>query len=671
MKKSFINRLSLQFAALLLFAGCSLSTAFSAFNSQEQAIANYLVSHPEQRRPFMKADPILSQVARAKAQDMANRGYYSHVNPEGQGPNYLVERAGYDLPDWWGSSISANYVESITAGYADASSSWNQWMGSAPHKNHILAHDSFYADQTSYGVGFASNPGSPYQYYWVIITAPPASGPDLEITSPAPNSRFSVPQVTVAGKTKAGSGVASVQVAVENASGFSGFKPASGTDNWQAALSGFTPGTNRIWARTFNQSGQQIAQVSHGVYYVVKAPLTVGVSGGGSVTAGFMGTTQREINKVYQISAKPNTGWFFTGWSGSVNSVKSGLSYYLREASSLTANFATFSSNKGGYNGLIQNSAGVAAGFFSVNVTGNGGFTGRVTWKGVSSGFSGAFNQNGKATVTINRAGSQPLTLNLNLAAAEKNGKLTGTVAQGTTRGDFGSELRLNGTSSDPVEMAGRYTLVLPAAGDAAPQGNGCAIVNISATGMAKINGWLPDGSAFTQSVPVSENGQIPLFAVLYGGKGLIAGKATISSTSTSDMTGTLIWKKPANSSSYYGEGFSTQRSLIGSRYAAPAAGEKALGTASQATVGLESGNIPAPATGTVQVEPAAFTGNSSGFNANLQVTSDTGFVTGTLLHPETGASTVARGVVFQKQPGVYGYFLGTNRSGEMTISPQ
>ena len=144
-------------------------------NTQEEAIASLMANDWRQKRETVIVDPILSEVARARARDMADRNYFSHVNPDGVGPNYLVERAGYDLPDWWGGSITANNIESIAAGYTTAQEVWNAWLGSPTHRTHLLGENAFYAEQTAAGFGYAYNANSYYKNYWVVLTAPPES----------------------------------------------------------------------------------------------------------------------------------------------------------------------------------------------------------------------------------------------------------------------------------------------------------------------------------------------------------------------------------------------------------------------------------------------------------------------------------------------------------------
>jgi hypothetical protein len=147
------------------------STCLSA--PQEQELASLLLSDPNQQHTILICQPTLAAVARQRAADMAQRGYFSHVTPEGYGPNYLVRQAGYILPSYYSTALDANNIESIAAGYATAAATWQQWMSSTPHRTQLLGLDSFFAEQTQYGIGYAANPGSPYRYYWVIIVAKP------------------------------------------------------------------------------------------------------------------------------------------------------------------------------------------------------------------------------------------------------------------------------------------------------------------------------------------------------------------------------------------------------------------------------------------------------------------------------------------------------------------
>jgi len=63
-------------------SGCQLT-------AEGQQVLNLLKEHPEQARSTITCHPLLEAVASARAQDMAERDYFAHVNPDGYGPNYL------------------------------------------------------------------------------------------------------------------------------------------------------------------------------------------------------------------------------------------------------------------------------------------------------------------------------------------------------------------------------------------------------------------------------------------------------------------------------------------------------------------------------------------------------------------------------------------------------
>lgn len=140
-------------------------------NAEEQQIFDQMRENSEQKRPTLVCNAILAQVARARAQDMADRNYFGHVNPDGYGPNYLVVAAGYSLPDFYSQSVTGNNIESIAAGYADGEDAWNALLNSEHHRTHVLGLDPFYAEQTDIGIGYVSVDNSEYVRYWVIITA--------------------------------------------------------------------------------------------------------------------------------------------------------------------------------------------------------------------------------------------------------------------------------------------------------------------------------------------------------------------------------------------------------------------------------------------------------------------------------------------------------------------
>ena len=139
----------------------------------ERQMASLMRGHPKQKREDFIYDARLNGVARAKARDMANRGYFSHIDPDGYGSNFKIAQTGYRLPIQWLAFKSSNQGESLLAGDASPATGLTRWLASGTHRSHILALAPFYQDQTRYGVGYHHDSTSKYRHYWVLLTAPP------------------------------------------------------------------------------------------------------------------------------------------------------------------------------------------------------------------------------------------------------------------------------------------------------------------------------------------------------------------------------------------------------------------------------------------------------------------------------------------------------------------
>jgi len=101
---------------------------------------------------------ILMQVAEAHSQDMVDRDFFSHTNPDGLGPGDRVTNAGYT----W------SYVgETIGAGDSTPQAMVDAWMGSSEHRDIILS-----TSPTEIGVGYVA--GGSYGHYWTAVFATPA-----------------------------------------------------------------------------------------------------------------------------------------------------------------------------------------------------------------------------------------------------------------------------------------------------------------------------------------------------------------------------------------------------------------------------------------------------------------------------------------------------------------
>src|SRR5438093_4180988 len=98
-----------------------------------------------EREPF-EWDDTLENLARAHSEDMANRGYFKHVNPEGLTPMKRAEAAGYKLCQLMGENIYQNNLYSrVIEEKKKTTYDWNSmdkianttikgWMESAGHQ---------------------------------------------------------------------------------------------------------------------------------------------------------------------------------------------------------------------------------------------------------------------------------------------------------------------------------------------------------------------------------------------------------------------------------------------------------------------------------------------------------------------------------------------------------
>ena len=125
-------------------------------------------------RPELVWDETLAKVAQAKAEDMRDRGYFAHVDPDGRGTNIKIHEAGYTLVESFVNNKSNNYFESLGAGYNSGVEGIKALIldkGTNPpgHRNHLLGIDSFWSNCTDVGIGFAR--GGSYRTYMVVLIA--------------------------------------------------------------------------------------------------------------------------------------------------------------------------------------------------------------------------------------------------------------------------------------------------------------------------------------------------------------------------------------------------------------------------------------------------------------------------------------------------------------------
>lgn len=94
--------------------------------------------------------------ARWHAQDMNDKDYFSHTEPDGR--NFSDRARAFGYPAWG---------ENIAAGNSTAAATFCQWKNSAGHNTNMLR-----AEHKTIGIGLYSGTNSKYRHYWVNTFGP-------------------------------------------------------------------------------------------------------------------------------------------------------------------------------------------------------------------------------------------------------------------------------------------------------------------------------------------------------------------------------------------------------------------------------------------------------------------------------------------------------------------
>lgn len=137
--------------------------------------------------PALIEDAHLARAAQMKAEDMAAKGYFAHVDPEGRQPWHWMKQAGYDYA-YAGENLAVNFTDSEDVQEA--------WMRSPTHHANIVksqytrigigvAQGKYQGKDTTFVVQFFATP--PANAAYQVATAPePAPVEEEEVPEPAP-----------------------------------------------------------------------------------------------------------------------------------------------------------------------------------------------------------------------------------------------------------------------------------------------------------------------------------------------------------------------------------------------------------------------------------------------------------------------------------------------------
>ena len=109
--------------------------------------------------PELTADPLLSQAAQVRAEEMAASGCYSHLRPDGRRSNTVTDSPGTGENIY---RVSDSYLDSVGTDVARAA--MDTWSGSQAHRNNLLLEG-----YGSMGVGLARGTNSQGLPCWYCV----------------------------------------------------------------------------------------------------------------------------------------------------------------------------------------------------------------------------------------------------------------------------------------------------------------------------------------------------------------------------------------------------------------------------------------------------------------------------------------------------------------------
>lgn len=509
---------------------------------------------------------------------------------------------------------------------------------------------------------------------WVdqVLYIQDTSGPTVTVTSPT-STYLITSDVLLEGTIYDIFGVDTFETRVSNANGVGPWQPIfdahlDGPAPWQFQFSNLTPGTNVVRLRAIDSLGH-ISNTN--ISYIVLSPLTVNVSGCGSVPARFAGTTWQEAGKTLTIRATPCAGNLFNGWTGDIPSSNAALTFVMQPNLTVQANFVAnpFTPIAGAYSGLFHEAAEVlheSSGLLRLSLTDTGLFTGVLVLDGGTNNFASRFDPvSGSSSFAVPRTGRNALQVSLLLDFADQ---ITGQISDGNWTADLLADRR-GFTPTNPPPFAGMYTLVFPGAADytMSPSGHGFATATLDTAGRVSLDGRMGDNARVTQSaIFISKDGDWPLYVPLYtGSRGSVLGWLKFLSPPglTNELTS---WIRPSLSSAYYRNGFSNELSAIGSFYSVPV-GTRVI-NCTNALLVFNGADFATPITNQMVLNANNTLQNLGPENVAMKIVVTNGTFSGSLMRP--ARTNTFSGVFLQQQNIGLGYFIGSNYIGEVRFEP-
>jgi cyclophilin family peptidyl-prolyl cis-trans isomerase len=321
------------------------------------------------------------------------------------------------------------------------------------------------------------------------------------------------------------------------------------------------------------------------------------------------------------------------------------------------------------YNGLFTAGQGAQAvpGTLTLTCKANQKFTGSVRLGAAKYAFTGQFGAGGTATATAVSSSAGSLAISLGPDPLFGMDRLAGTVTGNGWVADLSADRSyFDAKTNQATRFVGSYTMVIPGTNVPGGAGDGFASITIDKSGKVKVTGYLADGTAFTQTSPLSQYGRCPLYANFLGGRGAVSGWLSFVGPTGDTITGSVLWQKPA-AGKILSSGITAQSTAIGGRYTKPLVGYPVLNLA-DTSLTFSGASLAVPVTNSVTLGANNKIANHGPANATLTLTLPTGLFKGTVKLPGSLTTFQMKGAVVQNQTNASGFFLTPDQSGRVVL---
>lgn len=417
------------------------------------------------------------------------------------------------------------------------------------------------------------------------------------------------------------------------------------------------------------------------------------VNGHGNVSPNLDGADLQE-GKIYNLTATPDKGYAFNGWKFEDRSpdtyalrfreraghieYEQGPGFWSASGDSIEADFVPnpFLNENGSYAGGLVASSTLRFAKYTVTLTESGAYSGVLVIGAKRFSFSGRFLADGRATTTISYGGKSRIYLNL-LLDGQNSPNLMGINLSGYfpffSGTLIGERSTFNALTNPATQFAGTFTYKFSINnGDGSPTGDSVASLTVNSSGTVTAIGKLADGTSFTSSSPVFEDGNWPLYVITEGGKNVVGGWPKFFHFDDPNARDALAWGRlyQPHAPRYPNGFYVTTQATWGSRYLPPTNANDRVLSATNLAVILEGNEMPGQFVSPVLLTDDNQIINNASNILKVALQLKTGLFTGQITPTGSTKPLPIQGAIFQNQASGSGSFVGKHLAGQLRLVP-